>query len=474
MAEKRATFGVIVGTRGFFNSKLAEGGRTTLLEVLGGKGITPIVLPEDATPNGGAVETVDDARKVAALFNEHRDEIDGVVVSLPNFGDELGIVNALHLAKLDVPVLVQAEDDDNDKVSVDERRDAFCGKLSVCANLRQYGISFTDTTFHTCKVDGEEFSRDLDFFVDVCRVVRGLRRARIGSVGARPAAFQTVRASEKLLQASGITVVTVDLSEILAAAQALDDAAGAVTERVEQIRAYGKIPAHIAAENVVRQAKFGVALDDWIAANDIHAAAVQCWTSIQQNFGCAACASMSMLGNRLVPCACEVDVAGAVSMYALTLASGGPSALLDWNNNFGANRDMCVCTHCSNFPKDFVDADIEIGELDVLGGTLGRERCFGAIKGKVKAGPMTFFRVSTDDTHGCIKAYLGEGELTDDPYGMDGGIAVCRVDDLQTLLKFMCRNGFEHHVGMTRGHVGRVIEEAMDSYLGWEFYSHSG
>ncbi|MBD3241270.1 MAG: fucose isomerase [Chitinivibrionales bacterium] len=474
MARKRATLGVIVGTRGFFNSKLAEGGRAKLLEVLESRGITPILLPEDTTPNGGAVETIDDARKVAALFNEQREAIDGVVVSLPNFGDELGIVNALQQAKLDVPVLVHAEDDDNSKVGVDQRRDAFCGKLSVCANLYQYDIPFTDTTYHTCKVDSEEFGQDIDFFVAVCRVVRGLQRARIGAVGARPAAFQTVRVSEKLLQSSGITVVPVDLSEILSAAEALDDSAAAVKERVTEMRAYGSIASHIAKENILKQAKFGVALSEWVAANDIDAAAVQCWTSIQRNYGCAACVSMSMLGNRLVPCACEVDIAGAVSMYALTLASGGPSALLDWNNNFGVNRDMCVCTHCSNYPKDFVGADIEIGELDVLGGTLGKERCFGAVKGKVKAGPMTFFRISTDDTRGAVKAYVGEGEFTDDAYGMDGGIAVCHVDDLQSLMKFMCRNGFEHHVGMTRGYVARAIEEALESYLGWELYAHHG
>lgn len=469
---RKTTLGVIVGARGFFNSTLAREGRRKLLAVLRSKNITPVILPAKETPTG-AVETVDDARKVAALFNQKRDAIDGVIVSLPNFGDELGIVNALHMAKLDVPVLVHAEDDDNDKVSVAERRDAFCGKLSVCNNLYQYAIPFTDTTFHTCAVDGEDFSKDLDLFVGVCRVVRGLTGARIGAIGARPAAFQTVRVSEKLLQDSGITVVPVDLSEILDAARALDDKARAVKTRVKEIRAYGRIPSRIAEEYVLRQARFGVAVGNWVAANDIDAAAVQCWTSLQENYGCAACLTMSMLGNQLVPCACEVDIAGAISMYALTLASGNASALLDWNNNFGRDRDMCVCTHCSNYPKDFVGRDIEISELDILGESLGKENCFGAIKGKVKAGPMTFFRMSTDDTEGTIKAYLGEGAFTNDKYAMDGGIAVCRVDDLQTLLKFMCKEGFEHHVGMTRDHVADILDEAIGTYFDWELYNHS-
>jgi L-fucose isomerase-like protein len=181
---------------------------------------------------------------------------------------------------------------------------------------------------------------------------------------------------------------------------------------------------------------------------------------------------MSMMGDKLIPSACEVDIAGAVSMYALTLASGGPSALVDWNNNFGQDREMCAVVHCSNYPKGFVSGPIEISALDVLGASLGADRAFGAIKGKIAAGPMTFFRMDTDDTAGEVRAYLGEGEFTDDPYGIAGGVGVCRVGGLQRLMKFLCKNGFEHHVGMVRSYCADVIEEAIDSYLGWDLYRH--
>ena len=181
---------------------------------------------------------------------------------------------------------------------------------------------------------------------------------------------------------------------------------------------------------------------------------------------------MSMLGEKLIPSACEVDVAGAVSMYALLLASGNPPALLDWNNNFADDRNKCVCTHCCNYPKSFIRNEIEISSLDVLGTVLGHEDTFGVVKGKVAPGPFTFFRISTDDTQGVIKAYTGEGELTADPYGMDGGIAVTKIDNLQRLMKFICKNGFEHHVAMSRGDVADVLEEAADNYLGWEIYRH--
>jgi L-fucose isomerase-like protein len=367
---------------------------------------------------------------------------------------------------------VQACDDDLDKVDVFGRRDAFCGKLSVCNNLYQYGIPFTDTTLHTCKINSEVFEKDLDFFAKVCRVVKGLTNARIGAIGARPAAFQTVRYSEKLLQSTGINIVTVDLSEIIFTAQRIDAQGQEVRDKLAIIKDYGKIPERIPEEHILRQAKLSVAIDRFMAENELDASAIQCWESIQENYGCATCLSMSLMGERFMPSACEVDVTGAVSMYALLLASGQIPGFLDWNNNYGDERDKCINTHCSNYPKSFMGADIEISELDILGESLGRENCFGAIKGNVAAGPMTYFRMDTDDVYGSIRAYLGEGEFTDDPCDMDGGIAVCKIPNLQQLLKYLCANGFEHHVAMNRSHCADALNEAITKYLGWDLYYH--
>jgi L-fucose isomerase-like protein len=470
--KNKLTLGVIVGTRNIFNFKLAQDGRKEILDLLGKSGYDVVILPENETPTG-AVETIHDAQKCAKLFNEKRTSIDGILVVLPNFGDELGIINTLKYAELNVPLMIQAIDDDNDKVDVKSRRDSFCGKLSVCNNLFQYGIPFTNTTLHTCKLNSLSFKNDLQKFAAVCRVVGALKHARIGAIGARPGAFQTMRASEKLLQASGITVVPVDMSEILGEAQSIDLNSAGLKSKIKEIKEYGKIPSGIDESRIAKQAKFGMAIENWINTNQIDASAIQCWESIQKNYGCATCVSMSMLGEKMIPCACEVDIAGVVSMFVLAHASGTPPALLDWNNNFGTDPNMCVCTHCSNYPKSFFKSPIEISNLDVLGTTLGQENCFGAVKGKVKAGPITYFRISTDDTAGLIKSYLGEGEFTDDPYGMDGGIAVTRVPELQKLLNFMCKNGFEHHVAMARGNVAEIIEEATGNYLGWDIYRHS-
>ncbi len=469
--RREVTLGLVVSSRAFFNSAYAPTAREELLAACAAAGAKALILPMDATPNG-AVETRDDARKYANFFRAHRDDIDGIVVALPNFGDEIAVVETLAMADLKVPVLVQASNDTLDKTDLKGRRDAFCGKISVTSNLWQYNIPFTDTTSHTSDLSGAEFLGDLDRFIRVCRTVRGLRRARIGAIGARTTPFQTMRFSEKLLQSSGISVVTVDLSEIIGKAQKLSGDDPEVKQRLEEIFGYGRIPSYIQHDNIVKQARLGIVVDRWMQENECDASSIQCWTSVEENFGCATCLAMSMMGEKLMPSACEVDVAGAISMYALALAAGTPPALLDWNNNYGDAVDKCVCTHCGNFPKSFIGEEPEISNLGVIGTVVGPEKCFGAVKGKVQPGPLTYFRLSTDDRNGVIKTYVGEGQFTDDPFPMDGGIAVTDVPRLRDLLRFITRNGFEHHVAMVRGHHAQVVDEAVSRYLGWQNYHH--
>jgi L-fucose isomerase-like protein len=470
MKQTKQSFGVIIATRNIFNSKLAVEARAKVLDKLDKMGFDTVILPSAETPTGN-IEGYADAVKCAKYFKQNADNIDGIIVVLPNFGDELGVVNSIKMSGLNVPVLVVAVDDDNDKVDVKSRRDAFCGKLSVCNNFYQYGVKFTDTIYHTYSLESKEFTLDIYKFAGICRVVKGLNGLRVGAIGTRPIGFQTMRFSEKLLQKYGITVVPVDMSEIIAAAQSISDTDQAVIDKVEAIQNYGSCSV-MHKGKIAKQARFGLAVENWINENNIDISAIQCWESIEKNYGCAACVTMSMMGEKLMPSACEVDVAGTISMYALALAANTPSAILDWNNNFAEDRNKVVCTHCSNYPKSFFQNEIEIGTLDVLGTVLGHEDTFGAVKGKVAAGKMTYFRISTDDTKGIIKSYLGEGKMTDDPYGMDGGIAVCEIPNLQNLMKYMCKNGFEHHVAMVRGNVSDILEEAIGNYLGWELYMH--
>ena len=463
------TLGVIVGNRGFFPTHLCVTGRQEVLDILAKHHIKTIIPPADQT-NGGAVESLADARKYAELFQKHRHEIDGVLVTLPNFGDERAIANTLRWAGLNVPVLVHAFNDRTQTMTIKDRRDSFCGKMSACNNLRQYGIAYSLTTLHTEEPGSKEFSADIQRFAATCRVVRAFKGARIGAIGARPGAFNTVRYSEKLLETAGISIETLDLSEVLGVATKLSDTDAAVKEKLAGIQGYtatGGIP----QLSVIKMAKLGVAIEKFIKERELVATAIQCWTALEEFYGVVPCTLMSMMSNGLMPSACETDITGVVGMYILQAASGKPAALLDWNNNYGTDPDKGVVFHCSNLPKDFFESQ-KMDYQEIIAGTVGRENTYGTIVGNIAAGPFTYCRVSTDDNNGLIRAYVGEGEFTGEKLDTFGGYGVFKVHRLQSLLQFICREGYEHHVAATKAVVAAGIDDALSNYMKWDVYRH--
>jgi len=467
--SKKMTMGVIVGNRGFFPGHLAKEGRDQITQVLTKAGIDCVVMsPEES--KYGAVETHDEAKRCAALFRKNSDRIDGVIVTLPNFGDERAIADTLRLARLNVPVLVQATPDDAANMTILHRRDSFCGKMSACNNLRQYGIPYSLTSLHTESLDSETFAKDLAWFSAVCRVVDGFRNLRIGSIGARPTAFNTVRYSEKLLEANGISTETLDLSEVFGRIAKLKDDDANVQAKLAEIHKYVST-ASVPAPALIKMAKLGFVIDDWMKATDVRISAVQCWTSMEEYFGVVPCTVMSMMSNNLFPAACEVDVCGTLSMHALALASETPSALLDWNNNYGSDPDKAVCFHCSNLPKHFFQ-DFRMDFQEIIAGTVGKENTFGTVVGRVKPGAMSFARFSTDDTAGVIRGYVGEGEFTSDALNTFGGVGVVKIPHLQKLLRYICENGFEHHVAANFSTTAGAVYEAALRYLGWQMHWH--
>lgn len=471
--KKQVTLGLIVGNRAFFPSHLALSGRETMLRVLEEEGIRVVALGTEDTEHGSVV-TLEDAHKCADLFKAHREQIDGVLVTLPNFGEERAIANVLRFADLNVPVLIQAFPDDPPRMSIEYRRDSFCGKMSACNNLRQYGIPYSLTTLHTVDPDSESFRADLRRFAAVCRVVRGMRRARFGMIGARPAAFNTVRFSEKLLEHSGISVDTLDLSEVFGQISRLDDADPRVATKSEAVKTYANA-ARVPPAALTKIAKLGVVMDQWIAENELDATAVQCWTSMQEYFGVVPCTLMSMLSDSLTPSACETDIAGTAAMYALALASGKPSAIVDWNNNYGDDPNKGVVFHCSNLPRSIFSDDIPMMNYqEIIAGSVGVENTWGTIYGRIKPEPFTYLRLSTDDLNGRITSYVGEGRFTADPLETFGGYGVVEVPNYQELLAYICENGFEHHVSINQAQVADVIREAFTKYLNWGVYYHRG
>ncbi len=476
---KPTTLAVIVGNRGFFPDHLCDAGRKTILQVLEQAGLRAIIVP-DTVGKFGSIESLNDAQQCADLFKQHRDEIDGVLVTLPNFGDERAIANTLRWAGLNVPVLVHAFPDDATRMTVADRRDSFCGKMSACNNLRQYGIPYSLTRLHTVDPESAAFRQDLLSFAATCRIVKGLRSARVGVIGARPAAFNTVRFSEKLFERAGISVETLDLSELFGRAARLKPEDAALKAKLDEMSAY--VPAGgVPNESLKRMAKLAVVIENWMQTQNLQASALQCWTSMEEFYGVVPCTLMSMMSNSLVPSACETDIAGVVGMYAMVLASGKASAIVDWNNNYADDPDKGVIFHCSNLPKDvFVEESVAVEDVPhmdyqaIIAGTVGKDNTYGTVVGRVKASPFTYCRVSTDDLNGKILAYLGEGKLTDDPLKTFGGYGVVEIPNLQKLLAHICNNGFEHHVAVNLSQVADAVDEALSKYLGWDVYYHKG
>ena len=472
---KPITLGLIVGNRGFFPSHLCESGRAEMLEVLEGAGFKVIALgPEDTAY--GSVESLEEAHKCAELFDVHRGEIDGVLVTLPNFGDERAIANSLRWSGLDVPVLIQAFPDAVDSMTIADRRDSFCGKMSVCNNLRQYGIPFTLTQLHTVAPGHASFKQDLANFAATCRVTSSLRNLRIGALGARPPAFNTVRYSEKMLEQNGVSIETLDLFELFGWIDAMGDDDAAVQAKLSEIKDYVET-ANVPAESLTKMAKFGTAIDNWMATNELQASAVQCWTALEEFFGIVPCTIMSMMSNKLIPSACEVDIMGTLAMWVLAQASQLPSAIVDWNNNYGDDPDKGVVFHCSNLPKDIFrkegDGSPVMEYQEIIAGAVGVENTYGTVYGRVESNDFTYLRLSTDDGEGVMRAYVGEGEFTDDPLLTFGGYGVVRVPEFQELLQYICDNGYEHHVTVNPSKTAAAVYEALTKYKGWDVYRHS-
>ena len=458
------TFALFFGNRGFFPETLIAGARQQVQARLEQLGYQTLVMPASATPFG-AVESVADGAKYAAWLAEQRGKFDGVLLCLPNFGDETGAVAALQDAG--VPILVHAYPDELDKLGFKHRRDAFCGKFSIMDVFCQYGVPFTAFQPHTVHPDADAFAQNVHDFAKVCRVVNGMKRFTVGAIGARTTAFKTVRFDELTLQRHGITCETLDLSTVISAVRALKDTDRRVKEKGDYLQSYthcGAVP----APSLLTLAKLGVVFDDLIEQLQLDALAIRCWLELEMELKVAPCVLLSEINDRLIPAACEVDVCNAVAMFALRLASERPATCLDWNNNYGDDPDKCILFHCGPVPQSLMTGKGEIVDHPMFAKALGAGCGWGPNVGRLAATPMTFASAKTEN--GKLQFYLGEGAITADKIAADffGCAGVAQIPNLQAKLQQMGYEGYRHHVSLTPGHVARAVREAFTRYLKYD------
>ena len=472
VSMRQMTLGLIVGNRDVFPAELAKQGREDMMALLKKENVDFVVLTPNDTPDG-VVMTWKDAEKCSKLFRDNSEKIDGILITLPNFGDERAVADSVKLSGLSVPVFVHAWPDKIGKYAIETRRDSFCGKLSICNNLKQYGIAYTIGKAHVADPQSEEFRKELNWFVDICRVVRGLKGARIGSIGERTTPFKTVRYSEKLLEAAGISVESKSLVETVAEINALPDTDARVEAKLAKLTGYLPNTKEIPGKAMKTTAKLGVVLENWVSEYHINSYAIQCWSAMQDALKIFPCSIMSMMSDDMFPSACEVDVMGAVAMYALQLAGGGASALFDWNNNYGDDPDKAVLFHCSNTALSFMkEAKTGLNAMAIKGNP--HDSCFCTLHGILKPGPVAWARFSTDDEKGRIVGCIGDGDITDDNVHTFGTTGVMKMPNMQKFMHFLTANGFEHHVALNYSPRTEVLYEALTKYMGWKIYHHNG
>ncbi len=425
----------------------------------------------------GAVETREEAAALRRRCSAgSASSIDGVIVTLPNFGDERAIADTLRLAGLNVPVLVQATPDTPREDDHRDRRDSFCGKMSACNNLQQYGIPYSLTTLHT-EAPGLAGVRAATWSGSpaVCRVVNGLRNLRVGAIGARPAAFNTVRYSEKILEASGISVET---ARPFGDPRAHRPHEGRRRGRAGQAGGdHGRTSptSDVPPAALLKMAKLGAVIDR-LDAGHRRARSAPCSAGPRSRSTSAWCPArvMSMMSNELMSSACEVDICGALGMHALQLASETPSALLDWNNNYGDDPDKAVCFHCSNLPKHFFE-DVTMDYQEIIAGTVGKREHLRHLRGPREGRP--------DDLRALLHRRRAPGRSA--ATWARGGSPTIRWRPSAApawwrsrACRACCATSARRASSTTSRPISRrvaaPVHEAATNYLGWDMYWHDG
>jgi L-fucose isomerase-like protein len=463
MNQKKSTFALFFGTRAFFPASLMASAREEMSKVLKGLGHDTLMLDKDATKYG-AVETPQEGKIFADFLRKNQGKYDGVILCLPNFGDETGAIEAMRGA--DAPILIHAYPDEMDKMAPATRRDSFCGKFSIMDMFYQYGIKFTALKPHTVSPASDRFKDNIRYFDAVCKVVKGMRGMIVGAIGARTTAFKTVRIDEVALQQNGITMETVDLSEVFKRMEKVtnDGVYQAKKKTLHQVASWDAVPEE-AQDKIIRA---GVVIDQLINEFQMDAVAIRCWMEFQKYLKISPCVLLSEMNDRGIAAGCEVDVGNAVTMHALRLASYGPPTCLDWNNNYGDDDDKCILFHCGPVPASMMSGKGKISDHLIISNAIGHGCGFGCNVGRIAPTPFTFGSMMT--AKGGLRFYLGTGRFTNDPIPDEffGCAGVAQIDRLQDVLLHVGQNGHRHHVSCTPGDVVDPVREALANYLNME------
>lgn len=457
------TFALFFGNRGFMPEQLLLEARKEMIEAVTKSGYDYIIMDENAT-RFGAVETRDEGKIYAKWLEENRGKFQGIILCMPIFIDENGAITALE--KAGVPILMQAYPDEIGKMDFANRRDAFCGKFSVTDVFEQYQTPYTVFAPHVVHPLSNKFAQNLRDFAGVCRVVAGMKNFNVGCIGARTTAFKTVRFDELTAQRYGINIESFDLSELIFKVQNKDDNDTAVIEKCEILKNYSNFT-KVPQKNLNNLAKVSVVIDEYIETYHLDAITLRCWNEMEDILHICPCVLLGELNDRGIIASCEMDLCSAITMRAMHLASLEATACLDWNNNYGDEKDKVILFHCGPVPQSLMTGKGDVTDHKMIA-KLNPGHGWGSNEGRIKDFPMTFSNCKMEN--GKIYIYFSEGEFTKDTIedGYFGCAGVAQIENLEPKLNKLARNGFKHHTTVGVGHMKQILEEAFKYYLKYE------
>lgn len=462
--SNKSTFALFIGNRGTFPASLIQEAKSEMCHVLETMGHQVLLPPANLTKSG-AIESPTEGKLFANFLDQNRGKYQGVILCLPNFGSEGGVIEAMK--KVKVPILVHAYPDDLEKLATSTRRDAFCGKFAVLNILVQYGLKFTNLQPHVVHPTAEVFKKNIAYFNQVCQVTETLSGLTIGAIGARTTPFKAVRYDEIALQKYGITVETMDLTNLFMQFDGVnvqEQAFKAKDLYLQNYTRWDNVPSS-AQKDIV---KLGVAFDQIADEYELDAMAIRCWTEIQEKLKISPCVLLGVMNDNDLMAACEVDVCSAVAMAALNAATGKAVTNLDWNNNYGNDENKCILFHCGPVPQSMMKEKGQVVDHELLVSALGKGCSWGCNVGRIRSMDMTYCGMKTMD--GKLQFYIGEGKITDDeiPNDFFGCAGVAHIDNLQEVIQTIGTAGHRHHTVITEGHVADAVQEALEKYIGTE------
>ena len=415
---------------------------------------------------------------MAALADLTKAGANALLVYLGNFGPE-GPTTML-MQKFDGPCMVAAAAEEDKKVLATDRGDALCGLLNNSYNQKLRGIR-SYIPQYPVGLPKKIASQAADF-VNIARVVIGVKNLKIFTFGPRPYDFLACNAPLKPFYDLGVEVMENSELDLLLRFQEAASEKKLIEEITKDMNnELGKGKSNPYPEILPKLAQFEVALlkfkDENLGARKFAAFADKCWPAFESAFGFVPCFVNSRLTARGIPVSCEVDLYGALSEYMCLCASQKPVTLLDINNSVpedilpkklklhGADKkDLFMGFHCGNTCSECLESCSMKYHIIMNRGLEGGKKpkiTQGTLEGQLKHGPATFFRLQSSPA-GQLSSYIAEGEILDvDPHTF-GGTGVFAIPGFARFYRhILIAKGYPHHGAVAFAKTGKILFEAV-------------